>query len=120
MKGNSAAVPCAHPSAPLSWADICVGTGAASRLESWKTKRDENPSAWPRCPAAGAAQTQLHVPLLFPCCDKAARGGCTDPVPVAQANNNSEGLTCGGGQGGGSSGAGVGSSPPKDRQPLGK
>lgn len=88
MKGNGAAVPCVYPPAalprspPLSWADIFVGTGGASRifrtaLQGGKQDGRDHPPpplAWTRCPAVGAEQTQLHVPLLFPCCDKAARG----------------------------------------------
>lgn len=95
VKGNGAAAPRVYPpaacphSCPLSWADVCVGTRGASRFSERpckvENKTAETPLAWTRCPAVGSAQTQLRVPLLFPCCDKAARGGRCDPTPPGPA-----------------------------------
>lgn len=105
------------PGSPLlSWTPIFVGTGGASRFSERpckvENKTAETPLAWTRYP--GAAQTQLRVPLLFPCCDKVAWGSCSDPTPPGRAaNNNSEGLTCGPGWGGGSSRAGGWQQPPR-------
>lgn len=104
-------------SPPLSCTPIFVGTGGASHFSERPCKvknktAKTSPLAWTQCP--GSAQTQLRVPPLFPCCDKVARGSCSDPTPPGRAaNNNSEGLTCGAGWGGGRSRAGVGSSPPR-------
>lgn len=131
VKGNGAAVPCVYPPAalprspPLSWADIFVGAGEASRFSKQprkvENKTAESPLAWTRCPAAGAAQTQLRVPLLFPCCDKATRGGRRDPAPPGPARGTRQqqqrGAHLRGRAGeGAAAGDGAGSSPPEGGQ----